>query len=842
MSWQRLILVPALVLLALGGWPTQARAVAEWTVMVYLMADNNLECGALDGFAKLAAAGSDDKVNIVVQFDRAKGYCDKDIGYDDWTTCKRFYITKDLKAFAANALEDLGEVNMCDPETLTDFINWAAAKYPAKRYALWLSGHGGGFAAPRESLYRVLPYATTEAEREAIQKRLADLKNMPITRVIGPDEDPPGSGYLSNKRMKQGLLEANARMDVLYLEACEMAYLETAYELKDTGPSVMVASEPLGWGNDWTAILTELKKNPLWTPVQLASCIVDHYGVSIEGKPGDHEMAAIDLTQIQALAGKASNLGDVLRFNWDRDQYAVQAAAKDVMAAIKSAVLRKSKDIPVFRCNGLKIWFPETKTRYDTDIKIYHSDELDFGMETNWDLFIEAFYTKMIPSWVSAARWASQQFRPFDVDLYDFCQKLAERGITLWEALDCALLTWSTGGDGEFPGWVGQKSTSISGGDAAQSLNRQPNTATWLRTTVTGPGTVSFYWKVSSEANFDFLTFSIDGVPKDRISGEKDWQKKSFLVPAGRHILEWRYAKDGSQSVGLDCGWLDAVYYTINLGTVLDIPGLSFTTGGNANWLGQDRTYLIGGSAAQSPKIGDGQASWMQCQVYGPKLLVFYWKVSSEADKDFLEFLVDGNSVDSISGEKDWQLVKMPLAKGLHTLKWQYRKDGSKSWGQDCGWVDYVAFLSQSSLNTALDNAELIFTTGGDLPWFSQQTTSVYGGSAAQSGPIGDNQSSWLETVIFGPGTLSFYTKISSEAGHDKLIFTSNGADLMQIQGEFGWYLKTVDFPPGVHLLRWTYAKDSSSKGGSDCAWVDQVEYTRTGGDLSPVLLLLLGD
>jgi len=52
--------------------------------------------------------------------------------------------------------------------------------------------------------------------------------------------------------------------------------------------------------------------------------------------------------------------------------------------------------------------------------------------------------------------------------------------------------------------------------------------------------------------------------------------------------------------------------------------------------------------------------------------------------------------------------------------------------------------------------------------------------------------------------------------------------------------LRTIQVPAGIHLLRWTYSKDSSVSKGSDCAWVDMVSYKRTGKSPAPWLLLLL--
>ncbi|UCE46623.1 MAG: hypothetical protein JSW47_13490, partial [Phycisphaerales bacterium] len=86
---------------------------------------------------------------------------------------------------------------------------------------------------------------------------------------------------------------------------------------------------------------------------------------------------------------------------------------------------------------------------------------------------------------------------------------------TLSEALDTAL-NFTVGGSA---GWFSQTATSYYGGDATQSGDISHNQESWMQTTVNGAGTVSFYWKVSSEEDYDFLEFYIDGSLQDRISG-----------------------------------------------------------------------------------------------------------------------------------------------------------------------------------------------------------------------------------------------------------------------------------------------------------------------------------
>jgi RHS repeat-associated protein len=74
--------------------------------------------------------------------------------------------------------------------------------------------------------------------------------------------------------------------------------------------------------------------------------------------------------------------------------------------------------------------------------------------------------------------------------------------------------------------------------------------------------TITFYWKVSSEEDADYLQFYIDETLKDQISGEVDWTLVSHEVDAGTHTLKWRYIKNGSGYSGDDRGWVDFVQWT----------------------------------------------------------------------------------------------------------------------------------------------------------------------------------------------------------------------------------------------------------------------------------------
>jgi unsaturated rhamnogalacturonyl hydrolase len=145
---------------------------------------------------------------------------------------------------------------------------------------------------------------------------------------------------------------------------------------------------------------------------------------------------------------------------------------------------------------------------------------------------------------------ATGQVTSFDASL------MVSLPVTLAEALDTPGWVWTTSGS---PAWAGQASVSHDGMDAAQSGAVKDGKTTSMQTKVTGPGLVSFWWKVSSETNKDLLLFYVGGKEKARISGEADWRRQSFSLPSGTQVLKWTYSKNSSKSKGQDRAWVDQV-------------------------------------------------------------------------------------------------------------------------------------------------------------------------------------------------------------------------------------------------------------------------------------------
>ena len=124
--------------------------------------------------------------------------------------------------------------------------------------------------------------------------------------------------------------------------------------------------------------------------------------------------------------------------------------------------------------------------------------------------------------------------------------------LSIGEALDTNHLNWESTGH-----WISQSEVTYDNQDALASGMIEDEEAAELSLKVVGPLEGSFWWKVSSEEDFDFFNFSIDGTVVSSISGDVDWTKVTFELGAGAHRLDWGYQKDESLSDGLDTGWLD---------------------------------------------------------------------------------------------------------------------------------------------------------------------------------------------------------------------------------------------------------------------------------------------
>ncbi len=400
------------------------------------------------------------------------------------------------------------------------------------------------------------------------------------------------------------------------------------------------------------------------------------------------------------------------------------------------------------------------------------------------------------------------------------------------EALDNDSLSCTQTGDAN---WIKVTDDYYYDNDSAKSGTITHNQLCSIETSIslTSPKELRFYWKVSSEVNYDYLKFYIGGTLQYQVSGEVDWQQKSYTLSPGWHTLKWTYAKDSSMSRGSDCAWVDKVELVEtapgggSLANALDSSKLIFNTSGDSDWASQTTVSYYDSDAAQSPFIAHKQSASMETTISEYQTVKFYWKVSSESGYDLLQFYIDGVLKGQVSGIVDWQQQVYAVSPGTHTLKWTYTKDYSVSKGYDCGWVDKLELgeAPEDPIAEALDAPELLFTLSGDREWMVTTNDFVMGSdSVTVPTELVHNEEAILETVISGYTTIKFHWKVSSEANYDYLQFYIDGILKDQVAGETDWEEKIYSISSGQHTLKWIYSKDHSISKGADTAWIDKLE------------------
>jgi len=389
---------------------------AAWTFMVYSDGDNNLEEGEIASFNHMELSANNANVNVIVQLDRIPGY---DSSNGDWTTTRRYELKydTDINNFASYAENvdywDLGELNMADPNTLTDFVSWAKSNYPADHYCLVVSNHGAGW------------------QPKGI--------GQPVPKGIVWDDT--SGDYMSTAGMGDALNSITSggteKLDVLFLDACLMQMIEVGYEVKDYS-QYLVASQYYGWGStpgwspydDYVASISAIT-----SPEEMAITVVNEYHNDLTGSMYAHTMSAVDLsqyglasavddfalalltglstyrTEIESSRDACQKFGtdyygvdsylDLYHFAYLIDQSigdaTIQTAAQAVMTAVNNAVIAEAHEngsggeyYELDNAHGVAIYFPASES--DPGYSDYSGTNLQFVADKSWDEFLHSYF------------------------------------------------------------------------------------------------------------------------------------------------------------------------------------------------------------------------------------------------------------------------------------------------------------------------------------------------------------------------------------------------------------------------------------------------------------------
>jgi hypothetical protein len=351
----------------------------QWTIMVYIAGDNNLAEAGLDDINEMESIGLPDNVNVVVQYDGAPGYVSS-----EWADTRRGVIQQDFNTSTISSnLNSLGELNMGDPQTLTDFVQWGKNNYAAQNYAVVVWDHGGG--------------------RSGVAW-----------------DDTNGNANLSVNELTTAISNAGlgSSLKLLGLDACLMAFAEQTYDLKNL-TEVFVGSQDLepGDGWDYAGWFQRLADGGgRLNAEQMGGAIVDSYGEfynnretqsAIRTSALDNLKAKLDafvdatanasatdwqaITQARSEATAFHNederdLGGFMRAVDNRLDNPIGEAARQVSEALQAAVIDQ---VDHSGASGLSIYLPPVNgSGYQSS---YNGDNYSFAADTKWTQFLTAF-------------------------------------------------------------------------------------------------------------------------------------------------------------------------------------------------------------------------------------------------------------------------------------------------------------------------------------------------------------------------------------------------------------------------------------------------------------------
>jgi hypothetical protein len=269
--------------------PDEPYAEREWNIMVYQAADNNLDDFILHDLQEMVASGYDRaKIRVIILWDGR--FSDSLSG--KWGDTRLYVLDYSHRSLATMEIEsvELGlslsgneELDMGDPDILKKFVRFVRATYPAKRNALIMASHGSGWLI-KDSLNQ--SYALTPSSLNP---------GFILPSIV---EDYTSNYSVLNIGDIKTALQDN-HMDILGFDACNMANIEVAYELRDVSDFIIFSQdlEPAeGW--DYTGFLDSFSLGEFSIHRFITSAI-DSYHNFYQNTGWDYTLAAIDCAKVK---------------------------------------------------------------------------------------------------------------------------------------------------------------------------------------------------------------------------------------------------------------------------------------------------------------------------------------------------------------------------------------------------------------------------------------------------------------------------------------------------------------------------------------------------------------
>ncbi len=273
-----------------------------------------------------------------------------------------------------------------------------------------------------------------------------------------------------------------------------------------------------------------------------------------------------------------------------------------------------------------------------------------------------------------------------------------------------------------------------------------------------GPGVLTYRWRavgggfrMPPQALVTGGTYP-DGVQAYTAPYGNEWEMGATLAPnPGANEITITIS---GKNYGF---WLDEFVFTpgLPLAAATGAPGLTWTQGGDAPWVGLP-PWTYGGielPSRASVRVEDGQSAWLETVVTGPGRFAFQTDGTGD-------FSVDGLDLLQIGYREDPVLVVPP---GSHRLRWR-----ASGWqGFSIHEVTWVPSATVDPVAEALDAPDLpwLFTSAASAAaWQLQTTQTQVGGDALRATGTSPFSGPSLRTVLPYPGAISLRTRLEAGA------------------------------------------------------------------------------
>lgn len=303
---------------------------ARWTVLTYAQANNILSSYAYKNFSDMALIGSSSDLNILVEWHQPEKE-------GIW----RYRIEKGKMIVDMHIPE---KTDGCSSKNLVDAMQWAVTKYPAKQYALILWNHGSGILDPvwgnsyriprnepcvtgtnfmrdisqiqlegftpiarcSSDVGMVPEHKNTSSTHDTVVTSTGLLSNSLSQEVRGILFNEHTRTYMDNQSLAKALSEIRTKvlkkkLDLLGMDACLMAMLEVAWQVKQH-VGLLVASQEveLAYGWNYLALLGFLAQKEC-SPVDVAKQVVDSYGQYYKNRLKFYTQSAINVDKVEGV-------------------------------------------------------------------------------------------------------------------------------------------------------------------------------------------------------------------------------------------------------------------------------------------------------------------------------------------------------------------------------------------------------------------------------------------------------------------------------------------------------------------------------------------------------------